>query len=156
MDSPAKYFLVVAVLLCGCATKQSFRDPGNSGAALLKADRDFAAYSQVHGVAEAFRAFAAENALSLPMDGLPLRGREAIAQSVAGLASADLTWQPVAADFARNGDLGYTWGTYELHARDGDGKPVTRHGKYVTVWKKERDGAWKFVVDIGNTSPPPK
>ena len=156
MNSPAKIFLAAVVLLCGCATNQSLRDPANPGAALLKADRDFAACSQAHGVAEAFRAFAAENALSLPMDGMPIHGREAIAQSVTGLPAGALTWQPVAADIARSGDLGYTWGTYELHARDDGGNPVTRHGKYVTVWKKQRDGSWKFVVDIGNSNPPPK
>ena len=155
MNFPANFFLAAAVLLCGCATNQPLRDPANPGAALLKADRDFAAYAQTHGVAEAFRAFAAENALSLPMDGVPIHGREAIAQSVTGLPAGALTWQPVAADIARSGDLGYTWGTYELHAREEDGKPVRRHGKYVTVWKKERDGSWKFAVDIGNTNPPP-
>lgn len=155
MNSPAKHILAVAVLLCGCTTNKSHLDPASSGAALLKADREFAAYSQAHGVAAAFRSFAAENALSLPMDGLPIHGREGIAQSLTDVPAGALTWQPVAADIARSGDLGYTWGTYELRASDDGGKPVTRHGKYVTVWKKERAGSWKFVVDIGNASPPP-
>ena len=33
---------------------------------------------------------------------------------------------------------------------------VVRHGKYVTIWKKQADGSWKFVVDIGNPSSPPE
>ncbi len=30
------------------------------------------------------------------------------------------------------------------------------YGKYVTIWKKQADGTWKFVVDVGNKSPAPE
>jgi hypothetical protein len=37
--------------------------------------------------------------------------------------------------------------------------PLTDKGNYVTVYRKQPDGTWKLVVDIGNTAlpaPPPK
>jgi ketosteroid isomerase-like protein len=56
---------------------------------------------------------------------------------------------------AKSGELGWTWGTYELHTKDADGKPVIRYGKYVNVWRKQKNGEWKVIVDLGNPSPPP-
>jgi ketosteroid isomerase-like protein len=31
-----------------------------------------------------------------------------------------------------------------------DGQPTTETGKYVTVWKKQKDGSWKVALDMGN------
>ena len=39
-------------------------------------------------------------------------------------------------------------------APDATMMPVN-HGKYCSVWKKQPDGSWKWVVDIGNSSPGP-
>jgi len=159
-----KKFLAHRVLLSiclalwcgGCATDGTIRDPTTASTALIKADRDFALYAQQHGVANAFREFAASDALSLPMGDAPVFGRDAIFKFMADSPSGQLLWKPVGADLARSGELGYTWGTYEFRARDAAAKPVTHHGKYVTVWKKQRDRSWKFVVDIGNTNPAPQ
>jgi ketosteroid isomerase-like protein len=67
----------------------------------------------------------------------------------------DLTWTPVKAEMAASGDLGYTFGNYVLKAKDKDGHPVVHYGKYATVWKKQKDGRWKVVMDMGNSSPDP-
>jgi ketosteroid isomerase-like protein len=40
--------------------------------------------------------------------------------------------------------------------KDKDGKLVTDYGKYATLWKKQKDGSWKVVMDMGNSSPAPK
>jgi len=32
-----------------------------------------------------------------------------------------------------------------------DGTPMTDHGKYATIWRKQTDGSWKVVVDIFNS-----
>ena len=37
-----------------------------------------------------------------------------------------------------------------------DGKPVIEYGKYTSIWKKQADGSWKVVLDMGNASPAPK
>jgi hypothetical protein len=41
--------------------------------------------------------------------------------------------------------MGYTWGIAESAAtKDGPFKP---YGVYVTIWKRQADGKWKFVYD---------
>jgi ketosteroid isomerase-like protein len=67
-----------------------------------------------------------------------------------------LIWTPVGADISGSGDLGYTYGSYEFHSKDKDGKPSVEYGKYTSIWKLQKDGSWKVVLDMGNASPAPK
>ncbi len=56
-----------------------------------------------------------------------------------------IRWKPLRAEVAASGDLGYTWGVAESAAtKDGPFKP---YGIYVTIWKRQADGKWKFVYD---------
>jgi ketosteroid isomerase-like protein len=68
--------------------------------------------------------------------------------------SSSLTWHPVYAAVADSRDLGFTIGEYIATGRGPSGAAVQRFGKYLTVWKLQRDGTWKFVVDGGNPTPP--
>ncbi len=55
-----------------------------------------------------------------------------------------LKWYPVLADGAQSGELGYTTGPWTLLQND---RPQSA-GEYVTVWRKQPDGKWKFVIDM--------
>jgi uncharacterized protein (TIGR02246 family) len=57
-------------------------------------------------------------------------------------------------EVARSGDFAYAQGTYEFTASDPRGKPVNDRGKFVVVWKKQDDGAWRIVADIWNSDTP--
>jgi ketosteroid isomerase-like protein len=63
-------------------------------------------------------------------------------------------WTPTKADVAASGELAMTAGTYEFIVNDPQGKPTTEHGKYLTVWKKGPDGAWKVTDDMFNSDEP--
>jgi ketosteroid isomerase-like protein len=65
-----------------------------------------------------------------------------------------LAWQPAFAGMAASGDMGFTTGPWEAKADINDEKPVG-YGHFVTVWKKQADGSWKFVVDLGISHPQP-
>ena len=66
-----------------------------------------------------------------------------------------LTWHPNKAELSGSGELGYTYGTYEMQTPDAAGGTATvRRGKFTTVWKKQDDGAWKYVLDVGMPDPP--
>jgi uncharacterized protein (TIGR02246 family) len=74
-------------------------------------------------------------------------------------ALADPNWslalQPVQVEVSKGGDLGYTRGTYVLIATDpASKKAVTEKGRFVTIFRKEADGAWKAVQDINNAEAP--
>jgi ketosteroid isomerase-like protein len=126
-------------------------------AALLKVDAEFSQAAQTLGIAEAFVRYADPSATMLPAGENAITGHEAVRKQFADLpAGSTLVWKPYQADAATSGDLGYTLGTYELRTTDKDGKPVVRYGKYCSVWKKQKDGGWKWVVDVGTPSPPPK
>ncbi|MEL5996060.1 Cif family virulence factor [Hymenobacter segetis] len=56
-----------------------------------------------------------------------------------------LTWYPVLADAAQSGDMGYTTGPWTMLQNN---RPVAA-GEYVTVWRKQLDGRWKFAIDMG-------
>ena len=118
---------------------------------LLSADSAFAALSVARGAKAAFFAFAADEGVTLGGGGAaPInRGREAIAAAFAEFpADAVLEWAPVSADIAGSGDLGCTVGEGAVAARHS-------YSKYLTVWKRQPDGGWKFVADAGNARPAP-
>jgi ketosteroid isomerase-like protein len=52
---------------------------------------------------------------------------------------------------AASGDFGYTYGTFEFRSRDKEGKLVSNYGKYTSIWKRQKDGSWKVVLDMGNS-----
>jgi ketosteroid isomerase-like protein len=63
-----------------------------------------------------------------------------------------LAWQPSFAGMAASGDMGFTTGPWEAKADIKDEKP-SGYGHFVTVWKKQVDGSWRFVVDLGISHP---
>ena len=63
-----------------------------------------------------------------------------------------LAWQPNFAGMSASGDMGFTTGPWEFKPDIKDAKPAG-YGHFVTVWKKQADGSWKWVVDIGISHP---
>lgn len=60
-----------------------------------------------------------------------------------------LSWTPSFADISSNGALGWTTGPWEFRpARDKASAPVA-FGDFVTLWQKQPDGKFRFVLDIG-------
>lgn len=106
---------------------------------------------------DGFMAYFADDAVDLPAGGPIVSGKENIRKALGPWGpDISLTWTPVRAEMAASGDLGYTYGTYVFKANGKDGKPVASYGKYATIWKKQKDGSWKVVMDTGNSSPPPQ
>ena len=60
-------------------------------------------------------------------------------------SSYTLTWSPAGAGIATSEDLGYSYGIYKLELKD-----TVLRGTYVSIWKKQKDGTWKFILDSGN------
>lgn len=126
-------------------------------AALIRTDTEFSDAAQKIGVGAAFEKYADANATMLPAGEHAVQGIDGVRKEFSDYPKgATLVWKPYAAEVARSGDLGYTLGTYESRGPSPDGKMVTRYGKYCSVWKKQKDGNWKWVVDVGTPSPEPK
>ena len=122
---------------------------------LFNTDVEFSKASVDVGTAEAFYRYLADDALLLPSSVGPVEGKDAIREFMSSGPEIVLRWQPVKADVSRSADLGYTWGTYWFETKDAEGNSKRIDGKYLNVWKKQPDGTWKVLVDIGNQSSTP-
>jgi ketosteroid isomerase-like protein len=66
---------------------------------------------------------------------------------------SSLSWRPIYASVAGSLDLAFTIGDYTATSRGTSGAAIQRFGKYLTIWKREPDGSWKFMIDGGNGTP---
>jgi ketosteroid isomerase-like protein len=107
---------------------------------------------------QGYMSYYADNSVEVPNGGPLIVGKVNIAKGMGFLNDKNnqLLWTPVGADISNSGDLGYTYGNYEFHSKDKDGKATIEYGKYTSIWKKQADGSWKVVLDMGNASPAPK
>jgi len=105
-----------------------------------------------------YLSYYADDAVELPNGAPAIEGKVNIAPGMNFLDDPNnrLTWTPTGGDVSSSGDLGYTYGTFEFRSNDKDGKPRVEHGKYTSIWKLQKDGSWKVVLDMGNASPAPK
>jgi len=103
---------------------------------------------------KAFAEWFAVDGVSLSNGAKPVMGREAIAKGATWTSQQyQLTWTPTDAVMGPSGDMGYTWGHYEGRSTDANGKPVLVSGRYTTIWRRQKDGAWKVVLDVGSNEP---
>lgn len=101
-----------------------------------------------------FASWFADDGVALGNGAAPLVGKVAIAKSANWSPQAyQLTWTPTDAMMGPSGDMGYTWGHYDGHSKDAHGNAVTTSGRYMTIWRKEKDGTWKVVLDAGANEP---
>ena len=123
----------------------------------MEADRSFAA-DVAAGGSEAWASWFAEDGAVIREGDGEIRGRAQVGASAVGLdqPGVSLQWEPVRAEIASSGDLGWTTGTFVSEAPGPDGRPVRTEGRYVSIWRLEPDGSWKVVMDLGNptTTPP--
>ena len=98
------------------------------------------------GVAAAFVAFAADDAV-LIRDPKVYKGKTAIKEYYEKKDKNDqLSWKPAFVSVSDSYDMGYTYGEYDFSGVR-VGKTITDHGMFRTIWKKQKDGSWKFVLD---------
>ena len=125
--------------------------PPTNRDALLAADRAFDAATAERKI-DGFSSFLADNVATLRADKPVLRGKAALQQDWKALLennSMSLRWQPISAEISKSGDLGYTVGSYTITRTDEKGSAIQGTGKYLTVWRLQKDGSWKVEFDTG-------
>lgn len=116
------------------------------------ADSAFAAAGGTSaGPAEAFAAWVADDGL-FPGEAGPLRGPALVRATFGPPPGARiLTWAPTRTLGVAAGGLAFTVGEATSRPMTGDG-PVART-KYLTVWRQEADGRWRWIFDLGSPRP---
>jgi ketosteroid isomerase-like protein len=146
---PALIFLIlISLALTGCdETKKHERRVKD----LLEIDRQFSKESADNGSHSAFLKYIDDSCVLLRPNRYPIIGRDNIAAMFSNPdTSFVLSWEPILADVSKSNDLGYTYGIYRVQMDSPDGSVVEKKGTYVTIWKKQKNGEWKFVLDTGN------
>lgn len=131
-----------------CETKDNKANFEKWKAEIKAAEKKFNDKAKESGVAEAFSAFAAEEAVLLRGNKI-VAGKEAITAHFESTAPNDyqLTWSPDFIDVSASGDMAYTYGKYNYTTTDSLGNVSEIEGIFHTVWKRQADGNWKFVWD---------
>ena len=106
---------------------------------------------------ERYVSFYADDA-SLFWPGAPMvTGRAAIREFMRAFLSMpafSLSFETAKVDVSRAGDLAYSYGTNKVTLVDPRGNRMKDRGKYLTVYRKQPDGTWKVVADMGNSDLP--
>lgn len=154
-DLPMKKITAICLLLLAAAVAFGTKQKARTGSdVLLQLEADFAADVAKHGH-DAFLTYFAEDGVEV-VDGGGFKTKDDMRKEKPWPEGTTLTWTPVKADMSASGDLGYTYGNYIYTAKNKEGKLVANYGKYTSIWKKQKDGQWKVVVDMGNSGPDPK
>ena len=139
MRRPAAPALSIALVLTLFVTPAQAQIP--DAAPVVAAERAFAADAPSLGIAGSFNKWSTPDAIVIGggrvqrvVDAYPDRPRPA--------DEPLLEWWPNFAGIARSGDMGFTTGGVALGGQ--------RTGQYFTIWKRQPDGAWKWVYDGGS------
>ncbi len=140
--------VLLALPVVACTSQGEQVDVGAERNAVLAADQ---AWSETPPDVDRFVSYFTRDGVSLVGGAPPAEGLEAIRSDVAELFGSPgfaLSWSASEADVSACGDLGYSIGSYEITSNDPAGNPVTRPGKYVTVWTKQADGSggWRWTL----------
>jgi len=144
-------FIIILIFINSCTKSGKDSKVG----ILLKTDSDFSAMSVKEGKQKAFLNYFADDGVMLRDNAYPIVGRDSLISLFSKRADSTfiLSWKPVFEKIAESGELGYTYGYYTSTVKV---TGVVSRGTYLTIWKKEKDGTWKFVLDTGTDGLPDK
>jgi len=141
--------LLFAVLMTGISHAQTETSPLKE---MVQTEQAFSRTAEEKDTRDAFMSFIADDGLLFRPNAV--NGKKWMQEHPVPASDKHplLAWQPVFARVAASGDLGFTTGPWEFKSDRSDEKPAG-YGHFVTIWKKQADGSWKFAVDLGISHP---
>jgi ketosteroid isomerase-like protein len=136
--------ILVLVIACSSTPEQKMADE------LMETDRQFSHMSLEQGMVKAFIHYADEQVVKLRDNDFPTWNRTELIASFSQINDSNLflTWEPLKAEVAQSNDFGYTMGNWTLTT-----KQDTTYGNYVSIWRKDTNATWKYVLDTGTKTP---
>jgi ketosteroid isomerase-like protein len=157
--------LLTILLLCFLSRASGVEPAGNvpvtpaatktAGKEALKAEvagmeDAFCAMAKEKGVLAAFEHFAAPDVAFVDTDPRKFRGLAAVRERLGpDQPGVSVTWSAMFTDVSDDGTLGYNWGRYEWRSPSPGGQERVRTGFFLTIWKRQPDGTWRYVMDNG-------
>jgi ketosteroid isomerase-like protein len=123
---------------------------------LADAERAFAKLSLAKGVAHSFHENFAEDGIGFNPQPVKVKAEMSKRPPLdTTKPRATLDWYPVLSDLAASGEMGFNLGPSLLTPAPGDDKNKPRHGYFFSVWKRQADGKFKVMLDIGSDTSGP-
>jgi ketosteroid isomerase-like protein len=142
-------FIINLIFILSCGKNNKIPAKGT----LLQTDRDFSAMSVKEGMFKAFLFYISDDGVILRNSSYPSKGKEILKERFSGISDTSfiLSWEPLFEKMSESGDLGYTYG---IHTNTDKLTGKISKGTYVTIWEKQTDESWKFVLDTGTQGLP--
>jgi ketosteroid isomerase-like protein len=141
--------ILIPLLLTSCLAAQE-PDSTSSLFSMREAERNFAKASVMIGRNASFAENFAEESVIFTDKWLTngkqfWQGRKP--------SAVVLKWEPEFMDIAGSRDFGISTGPWEAQEYRPNTGPLST-GYFLTVWRKEKDGVWKVILDAGSSTPP--
>jgi ketosteroid isomerase-like protein len=144
-----KVFPLLMLMIVGSLVVFSQEQEASEGLqSMAQTERAFAKLSVEKGVREAFITFFADDGVNFQPG--PVNAKESFAKqpAPANLPPFTLNWAPTYGGVSQSADLGYSTGPYRIEDHSGQNRsPV--HGLFFSIWKKQSNGDWRVMVDMG-------
>lgn len=138
--------LFIAILSC-----QSGKvDTEAEGERLMQTSRDWSKAAEARNVERTLE-YWSDDAVMISAGEPVLRGKQAIRGMVEGsIKNPDfnISWKPISVEISESGDMGYLLEESKITTKDSVGREQVQNFRTVTIWKKQKDGSWKNVVDV--------
>ena len=137
--------ILAIVMLLGIGTSPAQRSSGASE--LAQTELSFSNSATARGINPAFLAYFGDDGIMfLP---LPVNARNALSTDPGTPGS--LVWRPTRVLVSASNDIGFSTGPSEYRPAGSD---TTSHfAHFFSIWKRDRVGDWKVLLDIGNRYP---
>ena len=142
------FIVLLSFSICVAGQKQTVNSELQK---LVESELSFARTAAEKNTKEAFLEFLADDGVLFNPEAV--NGKELWKTRKAN--SSLLSWQPVFADISSNGILGYTTGNWEFRPKGKTDTP-TAFGQFFSIWRKQPDGNFKVILDLGISHPKPE
>lgn len=147
-----KIYSLISILLILSACSKRDNNTEILRQQIVQTDKLMSDMAVKEGFFRALNYYADEDFVKLNEGNYPVVGKKAFEELYKNNPGPkSLTWEPLKAEVAESGELGYSWGNWKFILTD-----TILYGNYFTVWKRKPDGIWKMALDGGNGTPPPK
>jgi ketosteroid isomerase-like protein len=134
------------MILASLAFAASAADP----ASLVQNKYAFARDVAAHGVRDGFLMYLDKQSVTFAPQ--PVNAYDFYTQRKPG--SSKLSWYPAFALVSASGDFGVDTGPWTADWTQ-DGKAQSAHGEWLSVWARDKSGAWRALFDGGVSHPAP-
>ncbi len=120
---------------------------------ILKKDKQFSKVASIKGILGAFNQYLDEKGIIIPEKGHLIVGKNNLNQFILSCDKQSdvefFEWTPLHVSVSKKADLAYTYGKYKIKHADSVKNKKNEYNYYSTVWKKQKNGKWKIISNLG-------